>query len=345
MVIFCVKTTSGELVSGIARLPRPGHQPELLLSPGLVAAGPSWAHQVKVTDSAVEIVLLDGGTPHAVPVQPGAQVQLIDRDGVVFTDGGRTQLLSTTGRLSAWSETATSGGRMEWRGPFNGFQLVLDEGSLYLGLPRVDWSQTAIMDEIDTLLGAWWVRKKDLPAWQQEALLSHFRQVDVFAPEPKRALVDGDLGEWRSSEAVVINDVSQVIGDRQSWSSERDASFSVAFRVSGREAWMAVRIRDDDFLPGQDHLRIRMCGEPLIITVPQQDSPPQTGDGWEAVGVWGGRATMVMEIGLQCAVSASPGSRSLIVDYIDIDQGEAPSGLSSAPWPEMLDVATRSRPR
>ena len=75
MVIFSLKTTSGDVISGVTRLPRPGRQPELLLYPGLLAAGPAWMYQVHLDDSAVEIVPLGEGQPQRSPPRRASDQQ------------------------------------------------------------------------------------------------------------------------------------------------------------------------------------------------------------------------------------------------------------------------------
>lgn len=340
LVVFSARTRSGQIVSAMVQLPRPGMDPVVYLAPGAAAIGPGWAHRAALEGGVVQLSA-PGGT-HTSPHGDGARILQLDQEGVVVEDGQGIRRLHADGHVEALDAAPVPGGRAEWRGPFDGFSLRQEGDTLSVVLPRAEGVGTPIVRDVEALLGSWWLRARDLPDWEQQLLRDTFRQIDVFVPEAASARVDGDLREWRSSRAVPVDDASQVIDNPDSWTSDRDASFGVALRIEGGEARMAIRIRDDDFVPGGDELLVTVDGRGYRIPVPGRGAAMQRGDGWRAVGAWRGYSSVVIELAIDAPGAASWEHAPIVVSYVDADDGEPSATISSAPWPELLSVAAAS---
>lgn len=339
MVVLTARMEDGSAVSAMITLPRPGLEPTVYLAPGIVAAGPGWA--LSATPQA-DGLHLRGPQLAPTTISATAPVVRVDEQGIVLGDGERFERVGLDGQRAPAVAPTEPGGRQRWRGPFDGFAVVEEGGQLSLLLPRSEGVGTPILHGVDSLLGSWWLRSADLPEWEQAFLRENFRQVDVFTVDGGGARIDGDVREWRRSPAVAVDDASQVIAGHSAWTSERDASFGGALRVERGQARMAIRIRDDDFLPGTDQLLVTVDGREAEIYIPARGAPPEEGDGWQAAFSWRGYNSVIVEVGIDAEAPERWGVAPVMVAYHDADIGEEVATISSAPWPELIAVAGKA---
>ncbi|MFT4979918.1 MAG: hypothetical protein ACI8S6_005830, partial [Myxococcota bacterium] len=273
------------------------------------------------------------------PAATNTQIVQVDQDGVTVETDGQWMQLRRDGQQAALAAAPAPGGLQEWRGPFDGFSITMHSGTVQLMLPRAEGVGTPIMLDVDAVLGSWWLRARDLPDWEQQLLRDCFRQIDVIVPEPGQARIDGDLREWTDSRAVPVDHISQVIDGLAGWGSERDGSFGVALRIEGGEARMAIRVRDDELLPDRDHLKITIDNITHDIFIPERGSPIEQGAGWRAATSWRGFSSVVLEVAISAPGAEQWTHAPISIQFVDVDSGEETSTISSAPWPELLEIA------
>lgn len=326
-------------VSGMVSLPRPGDEPTVYFSPNLVAVGPGWVQQVVSDSQGMHLRYQDSTGQKEQSLLGGADVESIGRDGVVLNIGGSHHVLTPDGTNIPFDGVVEPGGRVQWNGPFDGFEVTQQDDKLVLMLPRSQDLGTPLMGGTERLLGAWWVRGYDLPDWETTLVTESFRKIDTFFPEPGRSRIDGSLQEWTDSQAVPVNNISQVTHGLSHWDGERDSSFSVALRHENGEARLGIRILDDDSQPGVDQLRILHRDQQYVIPVPARGEGVRHGEGWRAVGVRRGMGSLVMEIGLSQMDAVDWSVDPLVISYEDRDGSDPTTTITSAPWPSLLPVA------
>ena len=328
-------------------LPPPGGEGRVRISPGVLAVGPGWLSEV-VPDAQGQWQLLQHGptAPPASTALPDASRQplllAVDQGQVTYTAGTeRVRLRAGAAPEPLAGALVTPGGRQTWSGPRNGFSLRLlpAERRLQLLLPRLTSDGFDIAVGVEALLGAWWLRIEDLPAWELSVIQAHFRVLSPIPLQPGEAQVDGDLHDWQAYTAVPVEDPSQVIAGGADWTSARDASFgATTLRTPEGALLLAVRVRDDHFVDGDDRLTVLLGTQQLTLSLSATGERAQ-GAGWVAHQRPLGRLDRAVELRLEPDTVAASAGAPLEVRYHDQDPGESGSIITNAPWPALLGVS------
>ena len=152
--------------------------------------------------------------------------------------------------------------------------------------------------------------------------------------------MDGRLGEWRASRAVPVDTAESVLEGAEDWSGPRDASFGVAARRAGDRVFVAVRLRDDHLVPGEDELTLTFADRSWTFAVPEPgDRGPRERDGARFAFSEPIDHGIVLEVELPFA-GAPPGQLvlPLVVGFRDRDPGEGGTRLASAPDPWLVEI-------
>jgi hypothetical protein len=334
----------GGYVSLMVGLPRPGEQPTIRMTPGIVAAGPGWAGAVHITDpgmpaSRLEYRRLTGESLVSLPLSGPPNVLSIDVGGVhVGVGEHRWWLDAERGVVEPATEVAWPGGRQTWRGPREGFSVRLVDEHIELHLPRSEGVGIPILHGVEAVLGSWWLRNSEIPTWEADYLNALFKEVGSLAVEPGSAVADGDMREWRGEHALAVDSHSQVITGDDYWSGPRDGSFGVASRVSEGSTWLAIRIRDDTLLRDADRLELSLGERNINISFPPAGANTIAGDGWSAHFTEERMQGIGMEIHLETPDLTEARVLPLVVRYIDHDPGQGSTTLGTSAWPSLVDL-------
>ena len=335
----------GGYVSLLVHLPRPGEQPTIRMTPGIVAAGPGWASAVHITEPGIDMMrmvqfsTLTGELMVECPVRGNPNILSVDQGGVhVGTAENRWWMDATRGLVEPATEAAYPGGRQTWRGPREGFSLRLVNSHIELHLPRSEGVGIPILHGVEAVLGSWWLRDVEIPTWEAEHLNALFKEVGGMAVEPGVAVADGDMREWRGDRALAVDSRSQVISGEEYWSGPRDGSFGVAARVAEGTTWLAIRIRDDVLLRGSDRLELSLNNRNIAITIPAEDAGEVSGEGWLATFTRSRMQGIGVEVQLSTPDLSQARVLQTVVRYVDHDPGQGSAILGTSAWPGLVDL-------
>ncbi|MDG1480988.1 MAG: hypothetical protein P8R54_15465 [Myxococcota bacterium] len=335
----------GGYVSLMVSLPRPGEQPTIRMTPGIVAAGPGWASAVHIselgpeTSRQIEYRRLTGEPLVSMPLLGTPSIMSIDKDGLhVGVGEHRWWLDAVRGVVEPATEAAWPGGRQNWRGPREGFSIRLTDEQIELHLPRSQGVGIPLLYGVEAVLGSWWLTNDEIPAWQGEHLNAIFKEVGGLAVEPGSAVADGDMREWRGDRALAVDSRSQIITGEDYWSGPRDGSFGIASRVAEGTTWLAIRIRDDDLQRGSDRLELMLGERSIEITIPLQDEHTVVGSGWSAHFTEERMQGVGLEVHLETPGLTEARVLPLVVRYIDHDSEQGSTTLGTSAWPALVGL-------
>ncbi len=335
----------GGYVSLMVSLPRPGEQPTIRMTPGIVAAGPGWASAVHISDPGpaasrrIEYRRLTGEPLVSMPLSGPPDVLSIDADGVhVGVGDNRWWLDAERGVVEPATEVAWPGGRQTWRGPREGFSVRLVDEHIELHLPRSQGVGVPILHGVEAVLGSWWLTNAEIPSWEADRLNAIFKEVGGLTVEPGSAVADGDMREWRGDRALAVDSRSQVTTGDDYWSGPRDGSFGVAARVAEGATWLAIRIRDDELLRGSDRLELNLGDRSIDITIPPKGDRTIAGEGWSAHFTEERMQGIGLEVHLETPDLTEARVLPLVVCYIDHDPGQGSTTLGTSAWPALVDL-------
>ncbi len=333
-----VSHSDGGLMSVLIELPRPGVDPKVRLAEGALAIDQGWARawvDGAAEDGRVrcELIDLSGARSRELEVYGDVELHRLDRDGAVVRRSGQLLRLpmNVDQRPAPLATDPGPGGQATHKGPAGGFALRVLDGRLDLRLPRTDgtaWSP--LLYEVDHLVGSWWIELASLPPWQRRLVDDRFKQVGVVPGLPGSAVADGRLDEWRGDQALPVDDPSQILFGQEGWHGERDASFGVAARHGPDGFVLAVRVRDDFVVPGEDQLILRTSADELVI--PLQGRREELDLGAARVVLADRRG---WDQGLEIELHGIELSE-LVVQLLDADPQQAPTLLATAPYPGLL---------
>jgi hypothetical protein len=369
LVNIVVQLESREYVSLLVKLEAPRRRPAVRVAPGLVAYDGSRILEVStwprldpngelMRELQVHDVLRDRRV--VVTVAPGGDlddhldvVNLGDRKALLRLQrvGGHqtwSALDLVTGELTAAESTAPTADFARL-GPDRGFSVRLEEQRLVLGLPHAEGGgDLALLDRTDHIVAVHWIAGETVPWERLDPLQARFKSAGSVVARAQGCKIDGDLREWSGDEALAVEGLGHLQQGGYRWQGVRDASFALAARLSPEVLCLAVRIRDDHLLEGQDLLVIdtgqarfelpmpagpeRMVREGLQIAF--TDRAP-----------FGAGAEMSLD---PSAWTVTEGSVPLRVLYQDVDPGEEPTLLASAPdipWASLAGVRLPRRGR
>lgn len=225
-------------------------------------------------------------------------------------------------------------------GPGDGFRLFSRDDKLLLHLPHMG-SPIPIAHGVSRVFAVGLFNEGELDEDTLELLDIEFRSVDAIPSSPLNADLDGDLDEWSHQRAVAISSPGHVVTHPEDWGGPRDASVSVAARTWHGEVLLAVRVRDDQIMPG-DHVTIEL-GPQLKISLDlgREDACPERVRCVEDETALFGRA---FELALPAVRGAPSGPAEqlglpLVVRYADRDAHGPLVELASAPSLQALTLA------
>lgn len=337
-------TTDGLPISLLVELPRPGFEPQLRLSPGLVVLEPGrmlcWLGAGE--GGAVEMHELGSGRSLRAELPPGQALRRLAPTGAWLEGPEGPRALGWLGEPGV-EEPSGELRESSHPGPGGGFALRLEGGNLELRLPREEPRWTAIVQGVERLLAATWIDSARLPPWQRRAVDDRFKQVGIVPVTAGEVVPDGALEEWAGTVALRVGSPAQLLLGQSAWGGERDAGMGLAARQDRQgRLWVGLRIRDDAWTD-QDALMLRWAGQQRRVPLARvgQESDPSWAF-WVARPRWTERTVEILLPGEALApLGASvPG---LIVELIDVDPGQPASLLSTSPWVGMEPVAARLR--
>jgi hypothetical protein len=230
-------------------------------------------------------------------------------------------------------------------GPGDGFRLFSRDDKLLLHLPHMG-SPIPIAHGVARVFAVGLFNEGELDDDTLDLLDTEFRSVDAIGASPLNADIDGDLSEWSHQRAVAISDVGHVVTQPDLWGGPRDASLSVAARRWRGEVLLAVRVRDDQLMPG-DHVTIELGpGLKVHLDLGQEDACPALSRCVEDDSALFGRA---FELALPAPGRHPSGPADqlglpLVIRYADRDANEPLVELASAPSLQALTLALSLSP-
>jgi hypothetical protein len=361
MVNVCVRMNPAGYVSLLVSLHEPRRRPTLRATAGLVSF--DGEHLVRVDPAAVGIDVggagaaidvddLVAGRTATVSLQADAPatvepdvVEILDSTALVRIfgpDGPSTFRVDLFSHAVEPSVLLVPPSRFSHYGPGHGFAVALKEEDVLLELPD-DRPGTAIelLDQVRSIVSVHWIPGSAFPPAIERALDRTFKQAESIAASNLDCSPDGDLSEWRKDTARGISSASQVLSGDDDWSGGRDGSFAVALRSPPGRLCGAVRVRDDEILPGQDRIELYLGGPGHFFPVPDHPSVLHE-EGLTAAFTDHVRFGVGMEF---CADEAlftrNNGVVPFRVLYVDQDSTGGATVLATAPdlpWPSLAGV-------
>lgn len=287
------------------------------------------------------ILLACSSAPAIDPLPAGLAVTVVFQDdvtGTVLVDlrapGEQPTVRYRTGAwtleptVAALSPGAPQTGPWQQLGPGLGFVVTQDADALWLQLPHAQ----------DRILLADQVRAVHAVSFLDE-VPEHpegFRAARMLWAQDGAATVDGELDEWKGQTALVVDSARFLDTPTPSWTGARDAGFGVAARRDGDQIRLAVRVRDDDVVQGQDTLLLELPGHGPV-QVPVRDKGPcdtTLPEGWTCAWADTRREGTAVELGWSRPPGAEGRDRPtlrLVVRYRDVDDDGSTAELSTAP--------------
>lgn len=336
-----VESPGGGYESAVVQLSAPGEGPVVRRTPGIVALGPGWAHHVVVSHEVdpggrdwhrLEVRDLSGeAEPYGLSLEEPPRVHAVHEGGVVVSSSLGLRFLAPDGRSrEATSVEASAGGRLRFKGPGAGFR-VHTGPQVRLQLPMQTEDEAVDLGlSGERLLGSWWFRAAELPAWEQELIRQVFKQEAAIPTSSRPVVVDGDLSEWREVRALTVNQEAQVIDGLDYWAGERDGAFGVAAQATEAALLLAVRVRDDALVPGRDRLELELEGRALTVLL--ADAPGVVeGEGWRAVFAPPAAHGISLELEVARRGQDRPeGLPRVAVHFVDHDPDQGTTRLATA---------------
>jgi len=226
-------------------------------------------------------------------------------------------------------------------GPGQGFELVTREDDVVtLRLPMAD-KGLPLFHDVDAVVALSWITPNDASSKALKAADQLYKAVMPVYPVGEHALADGDLSEWSKARALAVDDAPCVLTGHEDWGGARDGSFGVAARVSEGRLVLALRIRDDVLVYGEDAVEVELDGRTWLV-------PMQAAGAIEGIEGLNGAFTNAVDFGtgleLSLPLPPRPDEHTplpLVVRYIDEDPDEMPTTLATAPSMRALAVRVR----
>lgn len=235
--------------------------------------------------------------------------------------------------------------RDERDGPGDGFSLFRHDDKVLLHLPYMG-SPIPIAHGVARVFAVGLFNEAELTPDTLDLLDAEFHSVDAIPSSPLNADLDGDLGEWSHQRAVAVSSPGHVVTQAAVWGGPRDASLSVAARRWRGEVLLALRVRDDELMPG-DHVTIELgAGVKVHLDLNAEDACPAMFRCVEDDTALFGRA---FELALPAPLGHQRGPADslglpLVVRYADRDANEPLVELASAPSLQALTLALSLSP-
>ncbi len=290
-------------------------------------------HDLSVTDLLAE-------ARYTVSTEPAGQDWDIAaiRDGAValHTDEGLVWLDARTGDVVAPGELLHE---LVHFGPGRGFTIDLQGDTASLKLPLREDDGLPLFQGVDEIVAVSWLYENEVDDDERNALGRVFKAVNPVWARSQPAAVDGHLTEWRHDKALAIDTDSHVQDGLESWSGSRDGSFGVAARVDDGRLKLAIRIRDDALLYGQDKLIVQL-GASSYHVLTSSAGPIEGLIG--ANGVFTDAVDFGTGVELSLPLPPPPSEKAalpLVVSYIDVDpEQDQATVLSNAPSMRALAI-------
>lgn len=213
-------------------------------------------------------------------------------------------------------------------GPGEGFHLRRSGERLELLRPRGDEAHwMPVLKGVERLREVRWINTARLSREDMRTLDTRLKEVIPLDVAVGDAVVDGDLDEWVGAAASPVERPSQVLAGMPDWSGPRDASFGVAGRASSAGLVLALRVRDDAHVLGQDRLELLSAGGVIRLPLPEHAQRVE-GDGWVAAFSepdWLGQSLELWQPDTAATIGRPP-----VVQFVDVDPGEGEVRLGSA---------------
>jgi hypothetical protein len=222
-------------------------------------------------------------------------------------------------------------------GPGSGFAVEQQEDRVYVRLPTDEQGPgTLVLHEVSRVLGVHWVR--DARQTPRPLLERLFRGQATITATAQHTDADGFPGEWADVGPLVVQEEWHLESGGASWGGHRDASFSVAAAHADGQICFAGRLRDDD-RQTRDALLIwigaRRWELPLGLLKSQTEAQGQDTDlRWHLARDWYGARYEA------CVVGPGGDRLPFAMSFIDVDENQAPTILSTAPHPNGLSDQT-----
>ncbi len=369
MVSVVARLEGGDYLSLLVDLEAPRERPTLRVAPGLVSYDGERMYQYEPRSR-----LGDGGSVvHELEVHDLLRNQkftvTVDVAGQV---GDRLEVVHLRERVALlrlvpargdprWWEVQLFSGelrelqvaeaveRFERFGPDRGFAVYLEQEHMVLTLPRGERGDSVpLLDDVDGIVAVHWIAEEYFQGASLEVLESRFKMAGAVAARAQESTVDGDLSEWTGDDALAVGTRSHVAQGVESWDSTRDASFALAARLAPHELCLAVRVRDDEIVPGADAVILESGQRSWQLQVPVAPEFVEQ-EGLRAAFTDKASFGVGVELCLDPSVwTAHDGHVPIRVLYRDQDSGQSLCILASAPdipWPALAGVRLPRRGR
>jgi hypothetical protein len=343
-----VRFLDGDYGSALVTLGNPRNPPEVRYSQGLwifdgqrllqlesqprVLADHEVVHDLSVNERVTERqrVLSLGDLGHTLTIDSVSGDQIN-----VSIDGQSSWFSAASGAQSMLPGEEWS---MTHFGPGQGFEVVMrPDDVVSLKLPMAE-KGIALFQNVAAIVSLSWITPGDMDTAALKVAERHYKAVMPIFPVAKPAVADGELDEWRKDKALAVDQEPCVLSGVADWEGPRDGSFGVATRVSGGRLLVAVRVRDDALVFGEDRIEVEL--DARSWSIPLQEQGPIQG----IVGVDGAFTDAVdYGTGLELSLPLPPppeelGALPLVVRFIDVDPGQGPTTLANAPSMRALAV-------
>jgi len=339
-----VRFKDGGHGSAMITLGDPRSPPELRYAPGLLVFDGEHLLKVERSTTANDIGVRDLALANPAVAWLGAESADVTVRAV-----HKGQLQVELGAELAWFDART-GKRspppsdvLETHhfGPGQGFELVTREDDVVsLKLPMAE-KGLPLFQDVEAVVSLSWITPDDASQEALKAADKIYKAVMPVYPVGEHAAADGNLDEWRSARALAVDNAPCVLTGHDGWSGVLDGSFGVAARVSEGRLVLALRIRDDTLVNGDDAIEVELDGR--TWTVPVQAAGPI-----EGIADLSGAFTPAVDFGtgleLSLPLPPRPDEHTplpLVVRYLDSDPGETTTTLATAPSMRALAVRTR----
>lgn len=323
VAIAIVQSGGGASGTAVIHTDGPGGEPIVQWRPSWVAWTPEEAYQLRGQGQQWTVSHADlHGEPEGEPFDRFTGVPVhVTPSGVWVADDEVTWRRGFDGRIS---DAARPPQRTLWTSPGGTTAVSLSRGRLTV--QPENQPATVLLDRVDDVAGLWFV---DTPPPEGFA-----RRVTVLSAEGgKGATIDGDLAEWSDQEAVAVHDPDQVLSGIEQWDGPSDGSFGVAARLHRGRLLLAVRVRDDQVGPG-DQLVLLLPHRSITVPLDDPTEVPELEIASQTV-----RYGASVELSLQLGnLRPSRMELPLVVRLVDVDDGEEPTLLATAPDARLVGV-------
>ena len=360
MVSIVVEVSNQEYASLLVELPAPRRKPVLRVYRGILAFDGEHLQEVSLMkrasgDATVTDVLLSellsGGEVMVQIAPPDAAdgraqiIHLMERTAVLRgwgTDWERWLEVDLEDARVEEVDVPVSTRRFLHFGPGHGFMVYVDGDGLKLRLPFDEEPEAIpLMEKVESVIAVRWITEREFSSSVDELLNRYFKMAGTMGAQARTCQVDGDLSEWSRDDALSVGRVAQIQSGSESWSGVRDASLAVATRLTPLALCTAVRIRDDEILPGRDQLEFILSGSVYRFPIPES---PTTSENEQYHVAFTDQVSFGTGLEIcfdPTAWTANQGWVRLRVLYYDQDNGQDVTVLATAPdvpWTSMAGV-------